>query len=155
MLPMGQEAAIRDMAAAYRALPAIRFEPVDHGQTPDAAQPVVFRSGTYGGRTYLYAVNDAPFPDARVHVEAGAGCRIEKLSGTRKIQPLKPDANSGYYWEVALEPYDLVAVQLSEPNVQCSAPQVAWPDTVESALSLQIRRLGREPPCSAIRSRWT
>jgi hypothetical protein len=53
---------------------------------------------------------------------------------------------------VALEPYDMVAVQLSEPNAQCSAPRVAWPDAVESALSLQIRRLGartavlRNPP---------
>jgi hypothetical protein len=153
VLPLGQEAAIRDLAAAYRALPAIRFEPVANGQAPETAQPVVFRSGTFGGRTYLYAVNDAPFPTtARVHVEASPGCRIENLGGTRKIDPLQPDATSGYYLEVALEPYDLVAVQLSEPNVPCSAPHAAWPDAVESALSLQIRRLGaraavlRNPP---------
>ena len=56
------------------------------------------------------------------------------------------------YWEVRLEPYDLVAVQLSEPNVQFSNPQAAWPDTVETALGSQIRRLGaraaalRNPP---------
>jgi len=153
VLPMGQEAAIRDLTAAYRALPAIRFQPVGGGQPADTAQPVTFRYGTYGGRTYLYAVNDAPFATtARVHVEAGPGCRIEDLSGTRKIEPLKPEANSGFYWEVALEPYDLAAVQLSEPNVQCSAPHVTWPDAVESALGLQIRRLGaraavlRNPP---------
>ena len=46
------------------------------------------------------------------------------------------------YWEVRLEPYDLVAVQLSEPNVQFSNPHAAWPDTVETALGSQIRRLG-------------
>ena len=153
VLPMGQEASVRDLAAAYRALPAIRFETITGGQTPDSAQPIVFRSCTYGGRTYLYAVNDAPFPTtARVHVEAGPDCRIESLGGTRKIEPLQPDAASGYYWEVALEPYDLAAVQLSEPNVQCSAPHAAWTDAVELALSLQIRRLGaraavlRNPP---------
>ena len=153
VLSMGQEAAIRDLVAAYRALPAARFQPVGNGQGADAAQPVTFRCGTYGGRTYLYAVNDAPFATtARVHVEAGPACRIEELSGTRKIEPLRPDAASGLYWEVKLEPYDLVAVRLSEPGVQCSNPQVAWPGAVETALGSQIRRLGaraaalRNPP---------
>jgi hypothetical protein len=153
MLSMGQEASIREIAATYRALPAIRFEPVGNGQATDPAQPVAFRCGTHGGRTYLYAVNDAPFATtARIHIEAGPDCRIEELSGLRKIEPLKAETSSGYSWEVALEPYDLVAIQLSEPNVACSAPHVTWPDAVESALSLQIRRLGaraaalRNPP---------
>ena len=35
-----------------------------------------------------------------------------------------------------------MAVQLSEPGVQCSNPQVAWPGAVETALGTQIRRLG-------------
>ena len=60
----------------------------------------------------------------------------------RKIAPLQSDAGTGMYWEVRLEPYDLVAVQLSEPNVQFSNPQATWPDTVETALGSQIRRLG-------------
>ena len=51
-----------------------------------------------------------------------------------------------------LEPYDLVAVQLSEPNVQLSNPQVTWSGTVETALGTRIRKLGartaalRNPP---------
>jgi hypothetical protein len=155
LLPMGQEASVRELAAAYRALPAIRFQPVG-GEAGDAAQPVTFRYGTYGGHTYLYAVNDAPFATtARLHVDAASGCHVEDISGMREIEPLKPDGadgTSGFYWEVALEPYDLVAVQFSEPNVKCSAPHATWPDAVESALSLQIRRLGaratvlRNPP---------
>ena len=128
LLPMGQEEATRDLVAAYRALPSIRFQPVGNRQGGDAAQPVTFRSGAYGGRTYLYAVNDAPFATtARVHVEAGPSCRIEELTGARKIAPLQPDSGTGLYWEVRLEPYDLVAVQLSEPNVQFSNPQATWP----------------------------
>ncbi len=143
MLPLGQETSIRELAAAYRALPAIRFQQVSGGDASDTPQPVTFRCGTYGGRTYLYAVNDAPFAaTARLHVEVGPGCRMDDLGGIRKIEPLRPDGASGFYWEVSLEPYDLVAVQLSEPNVQCSAPHVTWPDAVESTLGLQIRRLG-------------
>ena len=143
LLPMGQEEALRGLVAAYRALPPIRFQPVGNRQQSDASQPVTFRSGVHGGRTYLYAVNDAPFgATARVHVEAGPDCRIEELSGMRKIAPLKSDAGTGTYWEVQLKPYDLVAVQLSDPNAQFSNPHATWPDTVETALGSQIRRLG-------------
>ncbi len=153
LLPMGQEDSVRDLVAAYRSLPSIRFQLVSNRQASDAAQPVTFRSGAFGGRTYLYAVNDAPFPTtARVHVEASPACRIEELSGARKISALKPDAGSGLCWEVRLEPYDLVAAQLSEPSVQFSNPQATWPEAVEAALGSQINKLGaraaalRNPP---------
>ena len=153
LLSMGQEETTRNLAAAYRALPPMRFPAVSNRQAGDVEQPVTFRSGAFGGRTYLYAVNDAPFgTTARIHVEAGPSCRIEELTGTRKIAPLQADAGTGMSWEVRLEPYDLLAVQLSEPNVQFSNPQSTWPGSVEAALGLQIHRLGaranalRNPP---------
>jgi hypothetical protein len=142
-LPLGQEASTRDIAAAYRALPAIRFQTIGNSASADAAQPVVFRCGVHGGRTYLYAVNDAPFAaTGQLHIEASPTCRIEELSGMRKIAPLTPDANTGYTWEVSLGPYDVVAVQMSDPNVVCSAAHSACADAVEAALSVQIRQLG-------------
>ncbi len=153
LLPMGQEESTRDLAAAYRALPAVRFQPVGNYPATEAAQPVTFRCSSQGNRTYLYAVNDAPFgATARIHVEAGAGCRVEELSGLRKINKLQADDGTGKYWEVQLEPYDLVAVQFSEPNVQFSSPHARWSNSVEAALGSQIRRLGaraaalRNPP---------
>ena len=153
LLPMGQEESTRDLAATYRALPAVRFQPVGNYPATEAAQPVTFRSSSQGGRTYLYAVNDAPFAaTARVQVEASPGCRVEELSGLRKITKLQADDGAGKYWEVQLEPYDLVAVQFSEPNVQFSNPHARWPNAVEAALGSQIRRLGaraaalRNPP---------
>ena len=156
VLSIGQEAALRDLVAAYRALPAARFQAVSNGQGNDAVQPVTFRCGAYGGRTYLYAVNDAPFAiTARVHVEGGPDCRIEELSGRRTIEPLKPDAPGGLCWEVKLDPYDLVAVQLSEPGVRCSNPQVAWPGTVEAALVPRFGGSAPGPPHCATPRRWT
>jgi len=153
VLPMGEEAAMRNLVAAYRCLPAIRFQSVGKRPGADASQPTTFRHGVYGGRTYLYAVNDAPFPiTARVHIEAAPACRIEELTGLRKIAPLKADGRSGKYWEVRLEPYDLVAVRFSEPGVRCSDPHVTWPGAVETALRSRIRELGaraaalRNPP---------
>ena len=108
LLPMGQEESLRGLVAAYRSLPPIRFQPVVGGPQSDASQPVTFRVGEHGGRTYLYAVNNAPFSTtARIHVEASPSCRIEEISGTRKVAPLQSDGGKGQYWEVRLDPYDL------------------------------------------------
>ena len=104
---------------------------------------MTIRQGVFGGRVYLYAVNDAPFAaTARIHVEASASCRIEELTGSRKIEPLQPDSDSGLSWQVHLEPYDLVAVQLSDPGAQCSNPRTTWPETIKTALGTQILQLG-------------
>ena len=153
LLPIGQEESVRNLMVAYRALPATRFRTVGNKDGTEVSQPITFRTATHGGRTYLYAVNDAPFRTTGwIHVDAGQGCRIEELSGTRKVPPLRPDAERGLCWEVAMEPYDMVAVQLSEPNAQFSNPRATWPGEVETALSTQIRKLGartaalRNPP---------
>ncbi|MCE5268484.1 MAG: hypothetical protein LLG00_11425 [Planctomycetaceae bacterium] len=152
VLPLGQEDSIADLVAAYRALPAVRFETIGNA-TSSGSQPVIFRFAVLNGRAYLYAVNDAPLPvTARVHVDAGPECRIEEISGRRKIAPLRPDGDSGLCWEVALEPYDLVAVQFSDSDVKCARPETTWPEFVEAELGSAIRRLGaraaalRTPP---------
>ncbi len=140
-LSLGQEEALRDLAAAYRSLPAVRFQQVADRRT--SSQPVTFRVGTYANRTYLYAVNDAPFPaTARINIKAQADCRIEELTGSRRIAPLRSDSNNEAYWEVRLEPYDLVAARLSEPNIQVALPQVALPKTIAPALAAEINQLG-------------
>ncbi len=142
-LSLGQEDALRNVVAAYRNLPAVRFQPADHPADPEVSRPVTFRSGTAAGRTYLYAVNDAPFAaTARIHVQTSPVCQVTELTGNRTIEPLRADGGTGMYWEVHLDPYDLVAVQFSEPNVQFSDPHVTWPAGIESMLSDEIRRLG-------------
>ena len=114
---------------------------------------MTFRSGTYANGTYLYAVNDAPFRvTARVNVETQSDCRLEELTGRRKVPPLKAESSGETYWEIQLEPYDLVAVRLSEANVRLAHPQVTLPKSIEPALGRQIEMLGiraaalRNPP---------
>ncbi|MGW8256079.1 MAG: family 10 glycosylhydrolase [Thermoguttaceae bacterium] len=141
MLPMGQEDSTRKLAVAYRSLPAIRFQQVDDCRS--SSQPVVFRVGHYGNRTYLYAVNDAPFGvAARVNLNTQANCTMEELSGLRKVNPLKTDANGQLYWEVNLDAYDMAAVCLNEPNIQASMPQVTLPKHVAATLASEIILLG-------------
>jgi hypothetical protein len=151
LLPMGQEDSIRELVAAYRALPAVKFQQIVDRQ--NSSQPVTFRAGVHAGRTYLYAVNDAPFRvTAKLRIAAAPNCRLEELTGLRKTGPLKPDPEGGMVWEVQLEPYDLVAVQLNDAAAQLARPQATWPSDVEPALGMEIRKLGaraaalRNPP---------
>jgi len=152
MVPLGQEESIRDLVAAYRRLPAAGFRRVGARHGTDSSQPVTFRCGTHAGLTYAYVVNDAPFrATARVRVEAPPGCRLTELTGLRQVAALKRDAN-GAYWQMELEPYDLVAVRFSAPNVRLFDPQALFVEAVEVALNKRIRELAdraaslRNPP---------
>ena len=88
-----------------RRLPAVHFAAVGNEAGEGTAQRVTFRWATYQGRTYLYAVNDAPFAvTAGVQIEAAPGCRLEALAGPRRGGTLGQDAE-GLRWSVELGPY--------------------------------------------------
>lgn len=150
-LPLGQEDALWGLIAAYRQLPAARFqrlEPV----AGNRSQPVTVRFCSRDSYTYAYAVNDAPFSTVlRLKVEAPAGCQIEELSGLRRIQPLERDAD-GVSWTCELQPYDLVAVRFSMPQLRLHSPQVHWSESIAMSLEGRISELGeriaalRTPP---------
>jgi len=142
MLPMGQEEALRQVVAAYRRLPPIRFQRVGESRGPGASQPVTFRFATHRGQTYVYAVNDSPFAvTARARLSAPPGCRLEELTGLRQVAPLKRDTG-GAAWLVELRPYDLVAVRLSDPDIAVSQPQVILSPSVAAELGRRIQAWG-------------
>ncbi len=152
LLAMGQEEAMRDLVAVYRQLPPVRLEPVADQAGPAAGQPVTIRCGTWGERTYAYAVNDAPFAAAvQVRVDGPAGFRIEALPGSKAAGRLRRDAD-GTYWEIELGKYDLVAASFSAPGVRLSKPLVSWPNEIRAALEQRLSDLGsraaalRSPP---------
>jgi hypothetical protein len=138
-LPLGQEDSIRDLIAAYRQLPAVRFHRLSGPRGLDPAQPLTICYATVADATYAYVVNDAPFPTklTRLNVTAPRDCRLDELSGRRNVPPLAHDAD-GSYWTVALEPYDLVAVRFSAPDVTLSHPEVSWPEEVRAKLEERI-----------------
>ena len=140
-LLLGQEDSIREMVAAYRQLPAVRFRRLSDQYGSDPAQPVTIRYASHAGATYVYLVNDAPFATvARVEVDCPIGCQLEELGGLRSVPPLMRDAG-GAYWTVGLEPYDLVAVRFSDPRVTVARPQVSWSEQVQKELELRIADL--------------
>ena len=153
LIPLGQEDSTRRFLAAYRNLPAVRFQRLTNTTSPNDTQPVTIRHATHGKHTYLYAANDSPLTTTvNIRVDAGRGdAGLEELSGLRKVPPLKRDRR-GTFWEITLEPYDLVAVRLSQPHVIFSQPRVSLGEDVEGTLNTRIRDLGaranalRAPP---------
>ena len=142
LLPLGQEATLGNFVAAYRRLPAVRFHRVEEQSLP--SQPVVFRYAHHDGQTYAYAVNNAPFAvEARVRIDATAGCRLDELTGRRPTPPLRQDGRGMFLWEVQLEPYDLVAVRLTAANARLIGPEAVIPAPVRLALEQRIHGLGQ------------
>ncbi|MBN2293696.1 MAG: family 10 glycosylhydrolase, partial [Pirellulales bacterium] len=153
LIPLGQEDSSRRFLAAYRNLPAVRFKRLANSTSPNDTQPVTVRHATHGDHTYLYAANDSPLAttvNIRVGT-AGSALGLEELSGLREVPPLKRD-DRGTFWEITLEPYDLVAVRLSRPDARLYEPTVSLAKDVEDVLDKRIRDLSvranelRAPP---------
>jgi len=151
-LPLGQEDSLRRLVAVYRQLPAIRFQRLADQPGAPSTQPVTIRFGSYANQTYVYLVNDAPFPSTvRLELLTPPHCRLVELSGQREVTPLVPGSN-GNLWTVELGPYDLVGVRLTASDVRLARAQVSWPSAVQAALEARISELGdraavlRNPP---------
>jgi hypothetical protein len=129
LLPLGQEPALDNVTAAFRQLPARRFETL-----ADCVEPLTVRSLHTGGQTYAYLVNDSPWPvRASLRVEAPSGVRPEELGGQHRA-----DAK-GTAISVDLEAYDLAVVRFPSEEVRLSSPQVFFAPQAARSLEAMIR----------------
>lgn len=141
MLPIGQEDDLRPLLAVFRRLPPVPFQAIGQAEESGTSQPVTFRWAGTPDRTYLYAVNEAPFEcQCSIRLAAPEDSRVEEITGTRQVAPIARDAE-GAYWAVKLAPYDLVAVAFSTPGVQFSRPRTEFDDAVGETLAERIRAL--------------
>lgn len=109
MLVMGQEESVRDLFATFRELPLKPFDTVEPQASAMPTQPLVVRTHTSDGRTYLYVVNDSPWSvAAEVDLGVPGPVQLRGLGGRSVAQPRQLAAQ--WTWEVDLEPYDLVGV---------------------------------------------
>lgn len=114
---LGQEDALLEVADAFRQLPAARFETVVATSADLEVSPVVVRRLSRDGRTYLYAVNDSPWPVSltlTMDAPRDSGFRV---LGTRS-GPAPVAQERALVWTVALAPYDLIAAVVAAPNVR-------------------------------------
>ncbi len=136
MLPLGQEASIKDVISAYRQLPKDRFRTYD-----GEIQPVVVRTLTHEGRTYIYLVNDSPWPAGiTMQMDMPSVCNMEKLGASSGVGPLKRSP-SGTTWQVSLKPFDLAAARFSSDQARILTAVVSLPPSVRESLERRIEDL--------------
>ena len=148
-LPLGQEDSLLGILAAYRRLPVGKF--VTHREE---SQPVTLRTFSTNNSTYAYLVNDSPWPvDVQLQLDLQAGCRIEELSGRRRLPVLTADK-----WTIPLEPFDLVAVQVRDPDVRIKKVDVPLDQRLKPVLGKKLHDLEQRqamlgnPPMLAVLS---
>ncbi len=133
LLGLGQEDSVRDLISTYRSLPRAAWRTIDL-----ETQPVIVRTCVHKGRTYLYLVNDSPWPvDLEVNLNSQADLQWSELSGHRAISPVEWTAAASR-WKVALEPYDLLGVVASNPVVRVNSVKVVLPDIATNELRNRI-----------------
>ncbi len=109
ILPLGQEDSLLGFLAAYRRLPVGKFV-----SRNEDTQPVTVRTLSTNNSTYAYLLNDSPWPvNVQLQLDMPAGCRIEELSGRRRLPVLNTEN-----WIIPLEPFDLMAIQFHDPEVR-------------------------------------
>lgn len=134
----GTLADVSAFAAAYRELPAARFETVPSRAARAGEQPVVVRRLSAGHRTYFYIANDSPWPvSVALDLDDRRPFNLEVLGG-RQLPPVTR-SGQGVSWKVALQPYDLIAASLSAPDVKIRDWRVALEN--EREVLLELRQL--------------
>ncbi|MGQ9562194.1 MAG: family 10 glycosylhydrolase [Thermogutta sp.] len=141
-VPWGGEDSLRSWFAAFRRLPAGQFQEVHFQNSTGSLQPLVIRSLVREQETYCYCVNQAGFPVMlEMALQAPLGCRLIELSGFRSLPTVESDSNGQCQWKVILEPYELLAIKLTSPNVTFTSAKVTWSPQIEQNLKVQIADL--------------
>ena len=140
MLPMGQEDSLRKQFAAYRQLPAQRFDSVTPRSPEAQAAPLVIRKLTVGRRTYFYIVNNAPWPaTADIDLKLSRTGTVQRFGSDRPEQPKM--VNSGQVWALELEPYDLVAGYFSDTESEILDWRVRFDRVIKMELTTLVQEV--------------
>ena len=137
LLPLGQEAVLKDILSVYRALPADQFETV-----AGEFQPVTIRTLARQRETIVYLVNDSAWDvSISMRVDLPADAKMDKLGDSRGLGPLSR-VGGETIWKVVLRPYDLVGARFSAPGVRFRNAEVTISEQVRRGLQRKIEDLG-------------
>jgi hypothetical protein len=117
-------------------LPARRFQTIPSTGSDIQTPPIVVRQLHDNGQTFLYVVNDTPWPvDATLEIEAPATAGLEVFGGRPTPPPVAQGRGSERSWSMKLEPWDLVAAALDTPDANITA----WQADVGRGVLAQLR----------------
>ena len=138
LLPLGQEQELRDLLQTFGQLPAVPFE---DALPEKPIQPVQIRQLTKDDRTYVYLVNDSPWPlNSVVRFDVGPGVRFESVSD-RPLEEIEYEQTKAT-WNLELRPYDFVAIQAAGV-ARVNSAELRVPPEVRLALQNRINNLSR------------
>ena len=135
-LPCVLDSAVTEFLQTYRQLPAAHFTSVRSGNV----QPVVIRKFMTAGKTCLYWVNDSPWKvKTELQLDIASTVRIESL-GPNELPPLI-NRNGQTWWQIELEPYQLIAGWIAADDVNLLAASTTIPEHVERDMKIRIEEL--------------
>jgi hypothetical protein len=136
LLPLGQEESLASLVRVYRRLPAVAFEKSDL-----PLGPVTVRTHVADGHTWVYAVNDSPWPvTVELHVASQRAARVEDLSG-RDRWPDSVGGRSESVLHLELAPYDLEGARIAAPDLRFTAGEIRIDEDVAPGLESRIAAL--------------
>ncbi len=134
MLPMGGENTLAEWISVYRSLPAIPFECYSplKTDTPEnketVLQPITVRYKKVENNFWVYLVNDAPFhTGVNITIQSAPTAKAITYSGSRSINDPVEGINT-MNWTLSLQPFDLIAFQITDPNALITKVEVSRPD---------------------------
>lgn len=141
-IPRGQEPILRTWFAAYRRLPNLPFQDLAPEEVGGTTQPVRIRKARRGSESFFYCVNEAAFPvTVQAKLRFPAGTAFRELSGARTLAPPRRGEDGTAVWTLELDPYDLLAVRASSPDVSFQEVKVVWPPETTQAVEALVREL--------------
>jgi hypothetical protein len=140
MVPLGQEESLRGAFEVFRHLPAAPFKTCSPS-TPNArSSNVVVRTLSRGSRTYVYLVNDSPWP-AVVRLEMAGAERHAMQSLGGKALPKVERQGGKEVWTLTMEPYELAGAVFGAARVAVTDWQVTHHGTVASELGDLVKEV--------------
>ena len=135
-LPCVLDPAMTEFLQTYRQLPAAHFTSVRSG----SIQPVVIRKFMAAGKTCLYLVNDSPWKvKTELQLDIASSTPVESL-GPNELPPLT-SRNGQTWWQIELEPYQLLAGWIAADDINLQASGTTIPEHVERNMKIRIEEL--------------
>ena len=140
MLPLGQEESVRPLFETLRKLPAGPFASLQPKASGFPSQPLVVRSLIQQGLTYVYVVNDSPWPlTAEVDIASPQPCQLINLV-SNKACPLRR-VEDQLTWDLELQPFDVVAAVLDTDQATVETWRVTVDRNSYAYLRQQVNEL--------------
>lgn len=143
MLLRGQEEMLAPLLSSISEIPNQPFETIP-SRDDARTQPLVLRRWSDAQSTWLYAVNDSPWPVVgEVELESKEALQLLgvgfEVSGAERPDQSLSSTSGRVRWKFRLQPYDLIATEIPKANVNVSSWQTQVDRVVEVALRETIR----------------